>query len=246
MGILNLFRRKKQKKPEQPKIRHVEHKQNSITRTIIKRFYSGYPEIPYIAVDREGYWIHMAEMFQTHSVIPKSMMTRYDDDLLPGHVYMLYWLGKYTKKEVPAYFEYKYGVDFEEEQKVLREYGFLDENNKPTIKGLQAIEAHHEVIENHSPKKPDRSIKGISKRITEAKNSYAKMGFDEYLFQASPDSCEKCKALDKKRFKISEFKIGVNAPPMHEKCRCSISAYVDDEEYETWIDSIDKGSAGKK
>lgn len=43
-------------------------------------------------------------------------MTPYSDGLLPGHIYMLYWLKKYKNKRVPAYFEYRYGIDFEKEK----------------------------------------------------------------------------------------------------------------------------------
>lgn len=32
-----------------------------------------------------------------------------------------------------------------------------------------------------------------------------------------------------------------NAPPMHPHCRCSTSAYEDSEEYEAWLDFLDKG-----
>lgn len=34
---------------------------------------------------------------------------------------------------------------------------------------------------------------------------------------------------------------GKNAPPMHPNCRCSIAAYEDSEEYEAWLDYLDKG-----
>ena len=81
------------------------------------------------------------------------MMTRYSDGLLPGHVYMLYWLKKYTNKRIPAYFEYKYGIDFCKEKDFLYENGFLNESGKPTKKGEKAIENHKNVIENHSSEK---------------------------------------------------------------------------------------------
>lgn len=34
---------------------------------------------------------------------------------------------------------------------------------------------------------------------------------------------------------------GKNAPSMHPNCRCSIAAYEDSEEYEAWLDYLDKG-----
>ena len=84
--------------------------------------------------------------------------------LLPGHVYMLYWLKKYTNKSVPAYFEYKYGIDFEKEKAFLHKEGFLDSMNKPTAKGEKAIEDHSKVIANHTPPKPNLSIEGKKKK----------------------------------------------------------------------------------
>lgn len=34
---------------------------------------------------------------------------------------------------------------------------------------------------------------------------------------------------------------GDNAPPLHPHCRCSTSAYEDNEEYEAWLDHLEKG-----
>ena len=59
---------------------------------LYKMFYKGYPEMPFISQDRElnTNWIKQSQMF---GVTPtKEMMTRYSDGLLPGHVYMLYWI----------------------------------------------------------------------------------------------------------------------------------------------------------
>lgn len=117
-------------------------------KAIYDLYYSGYPEMPFISQDRElnTDWIDMAAKFKKQCIIPKSMMQRFSDGLLPGHVYMLYWLGKYTNKKVPAYFEYKYGVDFEKEKAFLACNGYLDETSKPTKKGKKAIEKHFEII----------------------------------------------------------------------------------------------------
>ena len=42
-------------------------------------------------------------------------------------------------------------------------------------------------------------------------------------------------------FKVAKMMPGTNAPPMHPRCRCSISAYEDSEDYEAWLDFLDKG-----
>lgn len=36
---------------------------------------------------------------------------------------------------------------------------------------------------------------------------------------------------------------GENAAPIHPNCRCSVSAYEDSEDYEAWIDYLDKGGS---
>ncbi|MDU7706238.1 MAG: hypothetical protein E7J94_03075 [Clostridium sp.] len=136
------------------RIEASEHYKNKV----YKKYYSDYPEKPYISQDRElnTNWIEDTEnwylMTKQASWIPKSMMERYSDGLLPGHVYMLYWLGKYKNKRIPVYFEYKYGIDFCKEKDFLMQNGYLDDD-KPSIKGLNAIKKHKEVIENHAPAK---------------------------------------------------------------------------------------------
>ena len=62
----------------------------------------------------------------------------------------MYWIGKNGQKRVPAYFEYKYGIDFEREKQFLIDNGYL-ENDKPTSKGADVIVTHFDVVEAHSP-----------------------------------------------------------------------------------------------
>lgn len=71
--------------------------------------------------------------------------------------------------------------------------------------------------------------------------SYEEMGFDMFTFHANYGCCEKCEPLDEKHFKLSKLQIGKNAPPIHPLCRCAISPYEDDDEYEEWLDYLDKG-----
>lgn len=200
-------------------------KQTKTAKKIINKFYADYPETPYISPERKSSWIEQAEIFHKTSLVQKPMMMRYADGLLPGHVYMLHWLRKYTNKKVPLYFEYKYGIDFEKEKTFLYSNGFLDEMDKPTPKGEMAIKQHGNVIENHTPPKPDRSVEGISKVILSQRDQIIKNGFNEFEFIANSGCCEVCAKLNGKHFPISAFKIGVNAPPMHDECRCAIAAY---------------------
>lgn len=88
--------------------------------------------------------------------------------------------------------------------------------------------------------KPDLSIEGISKQILAQRDSMIKNGFEKYEFIANRGCCDICAKLDGKRFAISKLKIGVNAPPMHEGCRCSIASYMSDAEYKAWLNSLAK------
>ena len=77
---------------------------------------------------------------------------------------------------------------------------------------------------------------------TEAqKQSFEKNGFTEYMFIANSGCCGDCKALDGKHFKVSKMMPGDNAAPLHPHCRCSVAAYEDSDEYEAWLDYLDKG-----
>ena len=215
-------------------------RQSKIAKKILRRFYAGYPETPYISNDRKENWIERAELFPKHCIIPKTMLTRFPDGLLPGHVYMLYWLKKHTNKKVPSYFEYRYGIDFEKEKDYLYEYKYLDDRNKPTDKGEEAIKNHYDVIELHAAAtdKPDCSIEIVRSQILAQRDSLIRNGFKRYEFIANSDCCDVCRKLNGRHFSVSKLETGVNAPPMHEGCRCSISAYSDRQEYEDWLNSF--------
>lgn len=91
------------------------------------------------------------------------------------------------------------------------------------------------------PKKPDLSIEGISKQILHLRDNMIKNGFTKYEFIANSGCCDICAKLNGKHFAISKMKIGVNAPPMHEGCRCSIASYMSDREYNAWLAHLSKG-----
>lgn len=249
MGFLRFIEKAQEKtynkfiKEPMPK---PEFKKSKLATKIINRFYADYPEIPYISEDREQSWIERAELFPDQSLVTKEMMTRLKNGLLPGHIYMLYWLKRYTNKKVPVYFEYKYGIDFEKEKLFLKNNVFLNNEDKPTEKGEKAIEDYYYIVEKHSPSKPDRSFEGISKQTLQQRDSYIRNGFKEYTFIANSDCCEECAQLDGKHFLVEELEIGKNAPPMHEGCRCATAPYSDRKEYEEWLDSLSKGSKRRK
>ena len=90
---------------------------------------------------------------------------------------------------------------------------------------------------------------------TEAqKQSFQRNGFDKYIFiinhhASKHGCCEVCEEVSKRNTGYSEKGVylvkdmmpGENAPPMHPHCRCSVAAWEDDEEYEAWLDYLEKG-----
>ena len=66
-------------------------------------------------------------------------------------------------------------------------------------------------------------------QIQDTLDRYKKYGIKYYEFCADTDdeTCDICASLDGKKFKITKAKIGVNAPPMHDGCRCYIAPVVE-------------------
>ena len=97
---------------------------------------------------------------------------------------------------------------------------------------------------------PDRAITAISKQfdvsrqkagrlvMTESayfasaaqKDCFTALDVERYRIVASfdHDTCELCGALDGKVFKMSEYQVGLTAPPFHPWCRCCTCPYFED------------------
>lgn len=78
-------------------------------------------------------------------------------------------------------------------------------------------------------------------QVETQKQSFERNGFEEYEFIANSGCCDACQALNGKVFKVKKMLPGENAPPLHPMCRCSIAPYEDSEDYEAWLDFLDKG-----
>lgn len=81
-------------------------------------------------------------------------------------------------------------------------------------------------------------------QIEAQKQSLIENGFTEYMFIVNSGCCPICYGIAKKNdgiYKIDKMQPGLNAPPIHPFCRCSIAAHEDDAEYEAWLDYLDKG-----
>lgn len=73
-----------------------------------------------------------------------------------------------------------------------------------------------------------------------AAESYKRNGNEKYEYMAlGQRPCDACKAINGQIFDVKKMEIGVNAPPMHPNCMCSTAPYVDEAEYQTWLDSFD-------
>ena len=82
-------------------------------------------------------------------------------------------------------------------------------------------------------------ITELARVQTEAqKQSFIRNGFDEYEYVAckNTDVCDICKDLDGDHFKVEDMMPGENAPPMHPFCHCSTAAYINDKDYNDWLD----------
>lgn len=68
-----------------------------------------------------------------------------------------------------------------------------------------------------------------------------------YIFIApNPRACPICKELNNKIFKVSDAEIGLNAPPIHPMCFCSIAEYKDESEYEKWLRFLENGGTSEQ
>lgn len=115
-------------------------------------------------------------------------------------------------------------------------------------KSYQSLAAEIRKDFNVSAREAMRLVRTEMVRVqTQAQiDSYKANGWEEFEFLAyGTASCEICNALNKKHFKISDFKPAENAPPMHPNCRCRTAPYEDEEEYQKWLDSFEKETGGK-
>ena len=73
-------------------------------------------------------------------------------------------------------------------------------------------------------------------QIDAQKQSFEKNGYEQYTFLSLGSACGSCQSLNGKHFDVSKMMPGDNAPPIHPNCRCSVSAYIDDDSYNEWLD----------
>lgn len=84
---------------------------------------------------------------------------------------------------------------------------------------------------------------------TEAqKQSFQANGFDKYIFIVNAGCCGHCEEVADKDsgygkgvYLVKDMQPGLNAPPIHPHDRCSTAAYEDSDEYEAWLNYLEKG-----
>lgn len=103
-------------------------------------FYADYPEQPYISPNRDvTKWLDVATT-DTNWRVPKDNMYRDDMGLLPGDIFLLYWLFRYRNTDFPYYFEYFFGINPFDEMDLLVDKHLLDEHHKLTPLGCEQID----------------------------------------------------------------------------------------------------------
>ena len=77
-----------------------------------------------------------------------------------------------------------------------------------------------------------------------AMDSYKASGVERYVYMAvNPRACPICLELDGKNFPVAEAEPAKNAPPMHPRCHCTTAPYVDEDEYNSWLNYLNQGGS---
>lgn len=96
------------------------------------KVYEDYPEQPYIALDRDvNDWEKYPEKYP-YSKVEKNQMIRLKEGVLPGDFIMLWRIGfdNFTNETViPAYFEYRYGINDQTSKQLLMDLGYMYEGD---------------------------------------------------------------------------------------------------------------------
>ena len=75
-----------------------------------------------------------------------------------------------------------------------------------------------------------------------AMDSYKASGVERYVYLAvNPRACPICRELDGKDFAVAEAEPAKNPPPMHPRCHCTTAPYVDEDDYNAWLNYLSQG-----
>lgn len=119
--------------------------------------------------------------------------------------------------------------------------------NQGLIAGISAQEMARRIRHNaidQSQKNAERLVlTELSRVMTDvAKDNYLENGYEQYEYLAvNPNACPECLKLDGLVFFTKDMEPGLNAPPMHPRCHCSTTPYVDEAGYEAWLNYLEQG-----
>lgn len=92
--------------------------------------YQNHEEVPYISPKRNlKEWLDLVSI-SSESLVPKRNMMRFKEDILPGHLILLWRIqfGTFTTSSgYPKYFEYDYGINAEQALKEVIEKGYANQ-----------------------------------------------------------------------------------------------------------------------
>lgn len=80
-----------------------------------------------------------------------------------------------------------------------------------------------------------------------AMDSYKRSGVERYVYMVvNPRACPICKALNGKDYPVEGAEIANEEhplPPMHPNCHCTTAPYVDEDEYNAWLNYLEQGGS---
>ena len=75
-----------------------------------------------------------------------------------------------------------------------------------------------------------------------AMDSYKQSGVEKYVYMAvNPRACPICREIDGNVYNVADAEPAKNAPPMHPRCHCTTAPYVDESEYNMWLEWLNQG-----
>lgn len=75
-----------------------------------------------------------------------------------------------------------------------------------------------------------------------AMDSYKASGVTQYVYMAvNPRACPICREMDGEVYNVADAEPAKNAPPMHPRCHCTTAPYVDEDEYNAWLNYLNQG-----
>ena len=75
-----------------------------------------------------------------------------------------------------------------------------------------------------------------------AMDSYKASGIQKYVYMAvNPRACPICREIDGEVYSVADAEPAKNAPPMHPRCHCTTAPYVEEDEYNAWLNYLNQG-----